>query len=63
MKVPSDYALRLPTSPKKTTEVVAREDGSTPNQFIVSAVGEKASALKTAGYFTEEAPRAGDDRC
>jgi hypothetical protein len=57
MKTPSNYALRLPASLKKTAEVVAREDGSTLNQFIVSAVAEKVSALKTAEYFNERARR------
>lgn len=57
MKTPSNYALRLPASLKKTAEVVAREDGSTLNQFIVSAVAEKVSALKTAEYFRERAAR------
>ena len=57
MKTPSNYALRLPASLKKTAEVVAREDGSTLNQFIVSAVAEKVSALKTAEYFTARATR------
>ena len=31
----------------------ARADGSTLNQFIVSAVAEKLAALKTADYFAE----------
>ena len=57
MKTPGNYALRLPASLKKTAEVVAREDGSTLNQFIVSAVAEKVSALKTAEYFTARATR------
>jgi hypothetical protein len=57
MKTPSNYALRLPASLKKTAEVVAREDGSTLNQFIVSAVAEKVSALKTAEYFKKRAAR------
>lgn len=57
MKTPSNYALRLPASLKKAAEVVAREDGSTLNQFIVSAVAEKVSALKTAEYFTGRARR------
>lgn len=35
----------------------AREDGSTLNQFIVSAVAEKISVLKTAEYFTDRAVR------
>lgn len=55
MRTPSNYALRLPTSLKKAAEGVAREDGSTLNQFIVSAVAEKVSALKTAEYFSERA--------
>lgn len=57
MKTPSNYALRLPTSLKKTAEATARADGSTLNQFIVSAVAEKVSALRTAEYFIERASR------
>ncbi len=57
MKTPSNYALRLPASLKKTAEMVAREDGSTLNQFIVSAVAEKVSALKTAEYFQNRTTR------
>jgi hypothetical protein len=57
MKTPSNYALRLPASLKRAAEVVAREDGSTLNQFIVSAVAEKVSALKTAEYFQNRATR------
>lgn len=53
----SNYALRLPISLKAGAEKVAREDGSTLNQFIVSAVAEKLSALKTADYFAERANR------
>jgi len=37
--------------------VVAREVGSTLNQFIVSAVAEKVSAIKTAEYFQNRATR------
>ena len=36
-------------------EQVAPEDGSTLNQFIVSAVAEKLAALKTATYFAQRA--------
>ena len=57
MRTPSNYALRLPASLKKAAEVVAREDGSTLNQFFVSAVAEKVSALKTAEYFEQRAAR------
>jgi hypothetical protein len=57
MAATSNYALRLPASLKKAVEAVAREDGTTLNQFIVSAVAEKLSALKTADYFTGRAAR------
>ena len=57
MGTPSNYALRLPASLKQGAEQVAREDGTTLNQFIVSAVAEKLSAMKTADYFTERARR------
>ena len=34
--------------PKRAVEEVAREDGTTLNQFIVTAVAEKLAVLKTA---------------
>ena len=58
MKTSSNYALRLPASLKRAVEEVAREDGTTLNQFIVSAVAEKLAALKTADYFAARAGRA-----
>lgn len=57
MGTQSNYALRLPISLKAGAEQVAREDGSTLNQFIVSAIAEKLAALKTANYFAERAAR------
>jgi hypothetical protein len=57
MKTTSNYALRLPASLKKSAEEVAREDGTTLNQFIVTAVAEKVAALRTADYFAERAKR------
>ena len=54
----SNYALRLPASLKSAAESVAREDGTTLNQFIVTAVAEKLSALKTAEYFARRTERA-----
>ena len=57
MGTQSNYALRLPLSLKAGAEQVAREDGSTLNQFIVSAVAEKLAAMKTADYFTQRAQR------
>ena len=58
MRTSSNYALRLPTSLKRAVEEVAREDGTTLNQFIVSAVAEKLAVLKTADYFARRATRA-----
>jgi hypothetical protein len=58
MRTSSNYALRLPASLKRAVEEVAREDGTTLNQFIVSAVAEKLAALKTADYFAKRAARA-----
>lgn len=57
MGTPSNYALRLPASLKQGAEQAAREDGTTLNQFIVSAVAEKLSAMKTADYFAARARR------
>ena len=58
MRTSSNYALRLPASLKRAIEKVAREDRTTLNQFIVSAVAEKLAALKTADYFAKRAVRA-----
>src|SRR5215813_13991961 len=58
MRTSSNYALRLPASLKRAVEEIAREDGTTLNQFIVSAVAEKLAALKTADFFAKRAARA-----
>jgi hypothetical protein len=58
MRGPSNYALRLPASLKKAAEEVAKRDGATLNQFIVTAVAEKLSAQRTADYFAARAARA-----
>ena len=58
MGTSSNYALRLPASLKRAVEELAREDGTTLNQFIVSAVAEKLAVLKMADYFAGRARRA-----
>jgi hypothetical protein len=58
MSVASNYALRLPTSLKREVEKVARDDGTSLNQFIVTAVAEKLSALRTVEFFEERRERA-----
>lgn len=56
--VTSNYALRLPASLKKAAEETARQDGATLNQFIVTALAEKVSALRTADYFVQRGAQA-----
>lgn len=52
------YALRLPRSLKKAVEKLSKEEGTSINQFVASAVAEKVSALKTAEFFAERRARA-----
>jgi len=54
----ANYALRLQAALKTEAERVAKEEGTTLNQFINVAVAEKLSALRTADYFRERAVRA-----
>lgn len=61
MSLASNYALRLPASLKREVEKVARDDGTSLNQFIVTAVAEKLSALRTADFFDERRTRADID--
>lgn len=57
MGTQSKYVLRLPLSLKTGAEQVAREDGTTLNQFIVSAVVEMLAAMKTVDYCPNAATR------
>ena len=50
-KESSTYPLRLPKSLKEAAAVIAREDGTSFNQFVATAVAEKVSAMKTAEFF------------
>lgn len=54
----SNYALRMPISLKQGVTDFARTDGTTLNQFIVSAIAEKLAALQTASYFVTRAAKA-----
>jgi hypothetical protein len=45
------YPLRLPRSLKDAVERLSREDGTSINQFVATAVAEKVSALQTAKFF------------
>jgi hypothetical protein len=47
------YPLRLPRSLKKAVERQSKEDGTSINQFVATAVAEKLSALQTAEFFAD----------
>ena len=47
----STYLLRLPKSLKDKVAKVAKQDGSSINQFITIAVAEKISVLETEQFF------------
>jgi len=51
------YPLRLPRSLKKAVERLSKEDGTSINQFVTTAVAEKVSALQTARFFQERKAR------
>jgi len=53
----ANYALRLQSWLKREAERLAKEEGTTLNQFINVAVAEKISALRTADFFREHAKR------
>jgi hypothetical protein len=52
------YPLRLPRSLKQAVEQWSRQDGSSINQFVVTAIAEKISALETARFFSDRQARA-----
>ena len=58
MKETRTYPLRLPRSLKDAVERLSREDRTSINQFVATAVAEKVSALETARYFTDRRARA-----
>jgi hypothetical protein len=52
------YPLRLPRSLKEAVERLSRQDGTSINQFVATAVAEKVSALQTARFFQDRRARA-----
>jgi hypothetical protein len=53
MKDTNTYPLRLPRSLKQAVKRLSREDGTSINQFVATAVAEKISALETARFFAD----------
>jgi hypothetical protein len=58
MKETRTYPLRLPRSLKDAVKRLSREDGTSINQFVATAVAEKVSALQTARFFEDRKARA-----
>ena len=54
----STYPLRLPVSLKAALEQLSKQDGININQFVVTAVAEKVSAMNTAAFFEARAAKA-----
>ena len=52
------YPLRLPRSLKVAVQQLSRQDGTSINQFVATAVAEKVSALQTARFFEDRRARA-----
>ena len=52
------YPLRLPRSLKEAVERLSKEDRTSINQFVATAVAEKVSALRTARFFEDRRARA-----
>lgn len=61
MATNGNYALRLPPSVMEELKQRAEEEKISANQFIVLAVVEKLTALRTRDYFTRRAARATPD--
>jgi hypothetical protein len=58
MKETRTYPLRMPKSLKEAVERLSREEHTSMNQFVTTAVAEKVSALQTARYFGDRKARA-----
>ena len=58
MKQTRTYPLRLPQSLKEAVVRLSKEDRTSINQFVATAVAEKVSALQTAHFFADRKARA-----
>jgi hypothetical protein len=57
----SQYALRLPNSLMEAARRVSKEENASMNQFFVTAIAEKLSALETEKLLYSRAKRADVD--
>ena len=53
----ANYALRVPDSLMEYAKKVALDEHVSMNQFFVTAIAEKVSALKTSTYFAQRRSR------
>ncbi|MGH1589722.1 toxin-antitoxin system HicB family antitoxin [Methylobacterium phyllosphaerae] len=53
-----DVTVQLPHALTDAAERIAREGGTTLDQFVASAVAEKLSAIKSAAFLAERGARA-----
>lgn len=58
MKTVSTFPLRLPHSIKAAVQRVSREDGTSMNQFVATAVAEKLAVMETERFFQKRSARA-----
>ena len=58
MKETRTYPLRMPKSLKEAVERLSREEQTSMNQFVTTAVAEKVTALQTARFFGDRKARA-----
>lgn len=58
----SQYALRVPDSLFEAARKLAEQDNTSMNQFFVTAIAEKISALHTATLLRERAVNGDLDR-
>jgi hypothetical protein len=58
MKTSSTFPLRLPRSIKAAVERVSKQDGTSANQFVATAVAEKLAFMTAEQFFLERQSRA-----
>jgi hypothetical protein len=58
MKVTSTFPLRLPHSIKAAVERISKQDGTSINQFVASAVAEKLAVMDAEQFFRSRQGRA-----
>ena len=58
MKMSSTFPLRLPRSIKAAVDRVSKQDGTSANQFIATAVAEKLAVMAAEQFFLERQQRA-----